>query len=143
MPGTPDEPDALVVFDGVCNLCSTTVRTIVALDPDGRIRFTPVQSPYGRLLCGRAGVDPDAPATFLFFDHGRPLTASDAALAISARLPGPWRAAQVLTLVPRGLRDAVYDVVARNRYRIFGRRETCMRPDAAIAARFVEDVPAA
>lgn len=139
----PSEPDALVVFDGVCNLCSTTVRTIAGLDRNGVFRFTPVQSPYGRFLCAQAGLDPAAPSTFLFFDRGVPLTKSDASLAIAARLPRPWPAAQSLMLVPRPLRDAAYDLVARNRYRLFGRKDSCMRPDAALAARFIEDVPPA
>ena len=140
----PDgKPDALVVFDGVCNLCSATVRTIAAADREGVIRFTPVQSSYGRTLCARAGVDPDAPSTFLFFDHGRALAASDAALALATRLPAPWPALRTLAVVPRPLRDAVYGLVARNRYRLFGKRRACMRPDAALAARFIEDEPSA
>ena len=139
----PDVPDALVVFDGVCNLCSATVRTIAAMDRDGVIAFTPVQSAYGRKLCRRAGVDPDAPSTFLFFDHGRAKKSSEAALALAARLPAPWPALRLLAIVPRPLRDAAYGVVARNRYRVFGRRRACLRPDAALAGRFVEDDPAA
>ena len=139
----PQGPDALVVFDGVCNLCSATVRTIAAADRERIIRFTPVQSPYGRKLCARAGVDPDTPSTFLFFDQGRAHKSSDAALALAARLPAPWPALRALAVVPRPLRDAAYGVVARNRYRLFGRRRACLRPDAGLAARFVEDEPSA
>lgn len=135
-------PDALMVFDGVCRFCSTTVRLVNAMDRTGVIRFAPVQSPYGAILCRANGVDPDDPSTFLFFDRGRPLGSTDGMLAMAARLPRPWRWLRVFALVPRPLREAVYRWTARNRYRLLGRRRTCLMPDARLKARFVEVPPA-
>ncbi len=136
-----DPPDALMVFDGVCNLCSGSVRLVLAMDRDAVVRFTPLQSAYGRQLCEATGVDPDDPATFLFFDRGRALEATDAIAAMLARLPAPWRWARRLTLLPRPLRDGLYRWVARNRYRLFGKRRSCMIPSPEARARFIEDPP--
>ncbi|MDP3854163.1 thiol-disulfide oxidoreductase DCC family protein [Phenylobacterium sp.] len=134
-------PDGLWVFDGVCNFCSGSVRLALALDRDKTLRFTPMQSPYGRLLAAKAGLDPDAPNTFVFFDRGRALGASDAVMALAARLPAPWRWATVLRFVPRPLRDATHGWIARNRYRLMGRRESCMVPTPEIRARFILEPP--
>lgn len=134
-------PDGLMVFDGHCNACSAGVRTVLRADRAGDIRFTSIQSPYGRHLAGRFSINADDPSTFLFFDRGRPLTESDAAIALARRLPAPWSFLTVVALVPRALRDGVYRFVARHRYRLAGRRGTCMVPPPEHRARFVEDVP--
>lgn len=134
-------PDGLWVYDGVCHLCSRSVRLALALDREGAIRFTPVQSPYGRQLLTAQGLDPDTPTSFLFFDQGRALQRSDAVLSLAARLPAPWRWAGALRAIPRSWRDFGYDAVARNRYRLFGRRRTCFLPTPAERARFVLEPP--
>ena len=136
-------PDGLMVFDGVCNFCSGTVRLVTLLDPDGLIRFSAIQSPYGQLLCGQAGVDPLDPTTFLFFERGRALEATDAMVALVGRLRAPWRWLRFVAIVPRPLRDKLYRLVARNRYRLFGKRRTCMVPSPALRARFVDEPPPA
>ncbi len=133
------EPDGLMVFDGLCNFCSAQVQFILRTDRAGAIRFTSIQSPYGRHLAARFGVDPDDPSTFLFFDRGRPLEASDAVIAILKRLPPPWRWLRAMSVIPRPLRDAAYGFIARNRYRLLGRRAECMIPSAQQRARFVDD----
>ncbi len=134
-------PDGLWVFDGVCNFCSGSVRLALALDRNETLRFTPLQSPYGQLLARKAGLDPDAPNTFVFFDHGRALGASDAVLALAARPPAPWRWATILRFVPRPLRDGAYGWIARNRYRLMGRRKSCMIPTPEVRARFILEPP--
>ena len=136
-------PDGLMVFDGVCRLCVASVAIVLRLDRAATIRFAALQSPYGRLLCEQHGIDPDTPATFLFFDHGRALEASDAALALTARLPAPWCWLRHLGLVPRPARDALYLWIARHRYRIFGKRRTCLVPSPEISRRFIEEAPSA
>jgi predicted DCC family thiol-disulfide oxidoreductase YuxK len=133
----PAEPDGLWVFDGVCNFCSGSVQTVLRLDRQGMIRFTPMQSAYGRVLLKRAGLDPDDPASFLFFDRGVALERTDAIFALVARLPAPWRWLTILRTIPRSWRDNVYDLLAANRYRLMGRRETCMVPSLETRARFV------
>lgn len=134
-------PDGLMVFDGLCNFCSTQVRLVLHLDSAGAIRFTSIQSPFGRRIAERLGIDPDDPSTFLFFDRGQPLEASDAVVAIMRRLPRPWRWLSVVNVLPRRLRDAAYRLVARNRYRLLGRRETCIIPPLRLRERFIDVVP--
>ncbi|MDP3746174.1 MAG: thiol-disulfide oxidoreductase DCC family protein [Phenylobacterium sp.] len=134
-------PDGVWVFDGVCNFCSGSVRLALALDRAGGLRFTPIQSQYGELLARSAGIDPQTPNTFLFFDHGRVLGGSDAVLALVGRLPAPWRWVTILRLVPKAMRDRAYDWIARNRYRLMGRRATCMVPSPNVRARFILEPP--
>jgi predicted DCC family thiol-disulfide oxidoreductase YuxK len=134
----PDEA-AIVVFDGVCNLCSRAVRFILQNDPDGRARFVPMQSPLGGDLMQRNGVDPSDAETFLVIKGARAYTRSDAALEIAKDL-GAWRWLRVLRVVPRPLRDWAYTTIARNRYRWFGKRTACFVPTAEQRARFL-DVP--
>jgi predicted DCC family thiol-disulfide oxidoreductase YuxK len=131
-----------MVFDGLCAFCAGSVQLVLKMDRDGVIRFTPIQSPYGRLLAERAGVDASDPSTFLFIDCGRPLRATTAIAAMLARMPRPWRWLRFLAVIPRPLRDAAYRWVARNRYRLFGRRESCLMPSPAVRARFIDDIPA-
>jgi predicted DCC family thiol-disulfide oxidoreductase YuxK len=138
---TQPELDGIWLFDGVCNFCSGSVRLTLALDRSGELRFTPIQSPYGRMLAQRYGIDPDAPNTFLFLDHGVARGESDAVLALARRLPAPWRWAVALKIVPKGLRDAAYGWLARNRYRLMGKRATCMVPAPEVRARFIFDPP--
>lgn len=135
----PLRPDGLMLFDGVCNLCAASVRLADRLDRDGVLRFTPLQSPYGRALARAHGLDPDSPSTFVFFDQGRPRLRSDGALALLERTP--WRWLGVLRRMPRPLRDAAYDWIAARRYRLFGRKDACMIPSSRLLARFVTDPP--
>jgi predicted DCC family thiol-disulfide oxidoreductase YuxK len=131
-------PDGLMLFDGLCNFCSAWVNLALALDRRGAIRFSPIQSPYGRALAERHGLDPDDPTTFVFFDAGVPKLRSTAALALAARLAAPWpQLARVGRRVPQGWRDSVYDWIAAHRYQLFGRRAVCRLPTPAERARFV------
>lgn len=132
--------DGLMLFDGVCALCDGTVRTVLRLDREGAIGFTPIQSPYGRVLAGRHGLDPDKPVSFLFLDNGRPLTKTAAIGALLRRLPAPWRWLAVIERLPRRPMDAVYDCVAANRYRLTGRRDRCRVPTPEQRGRFVLDL---
>lgn len=135
----PLHPDGLMLFDGVCHLCSASVRIADRMDPAGGLRFTPLQSPYGQALARAHGIDPDTPSTFAFFDRGEARLRSDGALALLARTP--WRWLSFLRLVPRPLRDAAYDWIAANRYRLFGRSDVCMVPSERLKARFVTALP--
>lgn len=132
-------PDGLWLFDGVCNLCSGSVAIVLKLDRDGVIRFTPIQSPYGRQLAAAHGIDPDNPASFLFLDGGRALQKTAAIGALLRRLKRPWRWLAGIDRLPRGPADAVYDWLAANRYRLLGRKAVCMAPSPADRARFILD----
>jgi len=135
------EPDGLMVFDGLCHLCSSLVKMALMMDRAGVVRFTSMQSPYGRSLCAQNGIDPDGPTTFLFFEKGEALRASSAMLAIFARMPRPWRWLGLFGVLPVAWRDGAYHWIARNRYAFFGRRRDCLMPTAALRTRFVDLPP--
>jgi predicted DCC family thiol-disulfide oxidoreductase YuxK len=132
----PDEPDGLILFDGVCVFCSRWVRFVIDHDPQGRFRFLPIQSETGRALAARYGIDPEAPQTNAVVLNGRIYFKSDAALTVLGALPGTGPLA-ALKAAPRFLRDPLYDLIAKNRYAIFGRTDACMVPSAEDRARFV------
>ena len=132
-----DEPDGLILFDGVCVFCSSWVRFVLRHDRDRRFAFLPIQSERGRALAVRLGIDPDAPKTNAVLLDGQIWLRSDAALNVLGAMPSTrWLAG--LRVLPRPLRDAAYGLIARNRYRIFGRSETCMVPSPEDRARFLE-----
>jgi predicted DCC family thiol-disulfide oxidoreductase YuxK len=135
MSAWPD--DDVILYDGVCVFCSRWVRFVVARDIQVRFRFTPVQSPYGTRLAQAFGIDADDPDTNAVIHGGIAFFKSDAALTVLSNLPG-WGWTRVLFAVPKPFRDAVYNLVARNRYRIFGKYEACFVPDAAMRARVME-----
>ena len=136
-PGKVWPDDDVILFDGVCIFCSRWVRFVMARDRAARFRFTPIQSPYGTRLAQSLGIDADDPDTNAVIHGGVAYFKSDAALTVLSLLPG-WSRVRVLFALPRPLRDGVYDLVARNRYRIFGKYETCMVPDAGLRARVME-----
>ena len=129
--------DDVILFDGVCVFCSHWVRFVAAHDVEKRFRFTTIQSPYGARLARTFGIDPADPDTNAVIHGGTAYLQSDAALTVLSTLPR-WRWARALLLVPKPLRDAVYGLIARNRYRIFGRYDACMVPDADLRARVIE-----
>jgi len=133
--------DGLWLFDGVCNFCSGSVQVALRLDRRGVMRFTPLQSPFGRAIAVKYGLDLENPDSFLFFDHGRALDASDAVLALARRLGPPWSLFAVFGLIPKRWRDAAYLLLARNRYRLMGKKDTCMVPTPAQRARFILEPP--
>ena len=140
-PASQDLPDGLWLFDGVCNLCSGSVTLVLRLDREGVIRFTPIQSPYGRQLAIAHGIDPDTPASFLFIDHGRALEKTAAIGALLRRLNAPWRWLAFVDRLPRRPADAAYDWLAANRYRLMGKKDACMVPSRAQQARFILEPP--
>lgn len=129
--------DDVILFDGVCVFCSRWVRFVMARDATARFRFTPIQSPYGARLAQALGIDPDNPDTNAVIHGGVAYFKSDGALTVLSCLPR-WSWVRVLFAVPRPLRDAVYNVVAKNRYRIFGKYDACIVPDAELRARVIE-----
>lgn len=127
----------VIVFDGVCVLCSYWARFVLRYDTAGRFRLAAMQRSAGAALARRFGIDPSAPTTILLVRGERALRDSDAILHILATLGWPWRVLALARIVPRGLRDAVYRLVARNRYRLFGRRDACWLPPADASWRFL------
>lgn len=135
-------PDGLILFDGVCVLCSGWVRFLIERDHVNFWRFTPIQSRYGRALAQGLGIDPEIPQTNAVIVGGRAYFKSDSAIHALARLPR-WRWVHVFSILPRPVRDWLYDRVAQNRYRLFGRTDSCMVPSPELMRRFVFDEPGA
>ena len=133
-------PDGIVVFDGVCILCSGWVNFLIKRDDAGFFRFTPIQSSYGRALAARLAIDPEAPQTNAVILGGCAYFKSDSAIQALARLPR-WRWIRVFSVVPRTVRDWFYDRVALNRYQLFGKTESCMVPTPELTRRFIFDMP--
>ncbi len=124
------EPHPVILFDAQCVLCSAHARFVLARDRRGYFRLASMQGEAGAALYRRFGIDPSDPDTMIVVEGDRVFRDSDAVLAVWRGLGWPWRAAGVMTLVPRSLRDPVYRWVARNRYRLFGRTEQCWMPTA-------------
>ena len=129
---------SVVVFDGVCLLCSRWVGFISKRDREQRFRFAPMQGATGGSLLRQHGLDPDDPLSLLVVDESGAWTDSEAILRVVSTFGGAWRMAAILRVVPRAWRDAAYRVLARNRYRWFGRRESCLVPTPELRARFIE-----
>ena len=129
--------DDVILYDRVCVFCSRWVHFVAVRDVSARFRFTAIQSGYGTRLAQAFGIDPKKPDTNAVIHGGIAFFQSDAALTVLGALPG-WRWVRVLRFVPKPLRDALYNLVARNRYRIFGKYEACFVPDQEMRARVLE-----
>ncbi len=131
----------VILFDGVCNLCNSAVQWVIERDQDRRFYFASLQSEAARRELERVlGQDEIAalPDSIVLLDSDGVHTRSAAALRIARGLGGPFALLRLGVVLPRPIRDAIYDLIARNRYRWFGRRDTCMTPTPDIAARFLD-----
>jgi predicted DCC family thiol-disulfide oxidoreductase YuxK len=129
--------DDVILYDGVCVFCSRWIRFIAARDSDRRFRFTAIQSDYGRRLAQAFGINPADPDTNAVIHGGIAYFKSDAALMVLSNLPG-WSWVRALRACPKPLRNAVYNLVAQNRYRIFGKYEVCFLGDESFRSRVLE-----
>ncbi|GAB4394306.1 MAG: thiol-disulfide oxidoreductase DCC family protein [Kiloniellaceae bacterium] len=134
----PGLPGKLMVFDGVCVLCNGGVRFVLRRERRPDFVFTPVQSGLGQRVLSALGQPLDGHASMVVIDGGRFFLKSDAVVQTARALKAPWRWGVVLRFLPRSWRDRAYELLARNRYNIFGRYDTCVVPDAALRRRFVE-----
>jgi len=133
----PWPDDDIILYDGVCVFCSRWIRFVASRDVELRFRFTAIQSGYGTRLAQAFGINPDDPDTNAVVHGGVAYFKSDGALTVLSNLPG-WGWVRALRVAPKPLRDAVYNLVARNRYRIFGKYEECFIPDAGFRDRVME-----
>nr|WP_281357050.1 thiol-disulfide oxidoreductase DCC family protein [Usitatibacter palustris] len=127
------------MFDGVCNLCAHSVKFILAHESAPTLRFVALQSPAGARLMREFGFSPEDAKTFVLVAGGRSYVKSDAAIRVAGYLRGIWRGLAAVRILPRPVRDWAYDIVARNRYRWFGRTESCMVPTPELRARFIQE----
>ena len=134
MTSTAEERGPVILFDGVCNLCTGSVRFVLARDSKRRFRFASLQSAAAERLLGER----DNLESMVLIEDGAVYRKSTAALRIARRLDGGWPLLAALLFVPRTLRDAVYDWVGRRRYRLFGKRDVCWTPQPELADRFLD-----
>ena len=131
----PEHP--VVLFDGVCNFCEGSVRFIIDRDPQGRFRFASLQSQIGEKMLRNHGKDPEEMTSIVLLQEGKSYTKSSAALRIARHLRFPWPLFWGFMIVPPFLRNMVYDLIARNRYKWFGKKEECMIPTPEIREKFL------
>ena len=127
----------LILFDGVCNLCNSSINFVIDRDKDQRFRFASLQSDLGQAIIARYRGKLDLDSVVLY-QNGQILEKSDAALAIARELSGFWPMLGVFRIIPRPLRDVVYDWIAKNRYKWFGKKESCRIPTPELKSLFLD-----
>ena len=128
----------IILFDGVCNLCSKTVKFIIRKDSKSIFRFASLQSEKAQLLLGHFKFSPDSLNTLVYIEDNRCFLKSTAVLKILQNLGGGWQLLYPLIIIPRFIRDMVYDFIAKHRYKCFGKNETCIVPLPEYKDRFLE-----
>jgi predicted DCC family thiol-disulfide oxidoreductase YuxK len=126
----------IVLFDGVCNLCNRSVDFIIRHEKSHKLQFASLQSDVGKSIVNKSGFD-EIPDSVMLYVDGKLLIRSDAVLAISTYLKRPYAYGIIFKYVPKVLRDSVYNLIAKNRYRWFGKKETCRVPSADERERFL------
>ena len=128
----------VLLFDGVCNLCNRSVQFIIKRDRHKRIRFSSLQSNAAKSILKQYSIPADQFESLVFVDKGKVYTRSAGVFQLMKYLDGPWKWFSILRIVPAFIGDAVYDWVARKRYKWFGKREECMVPTEDLRERFLE-----
>ncbi|WP_254861478.1 thiol-disulfide oxidoreductase DCC family protein [Halovivax gelatinilyticus] len=132
------EEDPIVLFDGVCNLCNGFVQFIAPRDDDGQFYFASLQSDVGQELLAAHDLPTDELESVVLVEGDRAWVKSAAVIEVSRRLGGVYRLLSPFRYLPRIVRDTVYDLVANNRYRLFGKKDRCEIPEGDVGARFLK-----
>lgn len=127
----------VILFDGVCNFCNGAVNFVIKRDKKALIQFAPLQSEKGRMFSRQFGFSEEDMKTFLFIEDGRVYTKSTAALRVCRYLGALWPLCYGFIIVPKFIRDGMYNWIAKNRYKWFGKKETCMMPAPEVRTRFI------
>lgn len=127
----------IVLFDGLCNLCSSSVQFIIKHDPANRFRFASLQSDVGQRILQQHSLSPAVLNSLILYQQGTIYTRSTAALRVVKQLSGGWQMLGIFLLLPAFIRDALYDLVSRNRYKWFGKKTACWLPSPSLANRFI------
>jgi predicted DCC family thiol-disulfide oxidoreductase YuxK len=130
---------AIVLFDGVCNLCEASVQFILLRDKLGYFKFASLQSNFAQTFLSEKGLKTSNFDSIVLIENGQIYQRSDAALRIARKLSGAWKIFYVLIVIPKFFRDAVYNFIANNRYRWFGKKEECLLPKPEWKGRFLND----
>ena len=131
------QKQSIVLFDGVCNFCNSSVNFIIRNDPRHRFKFAPLQSEAAQELLGKYGLNPTDLDSVVLIEKGQAFTRSTAALRIAKHLNGGWAWFSVFLVVPTSIRDFFYKLFAKNRYKLFGKTEACMMPTPELRIRFL------
>ncbi|KAB7530800.1 DUF393 domain-containing protein [Flagellimonas olearia] len=133
-----EEGKKIILFDGVCNLCNSSVQFVIKRDKKDIFRYTALQSEVGQKMIEERGIDTSQVDSIILIEPGVAYyTKSDAALEIGQSFGGGWKLLAIFTWLPKPFRDAMYDFVARNRYKWFGKQESCMIPTPELKAKFL------
>ncbi|MGF2615938.1 thiol-disulfide oxidoreductase DCC family protein [Rossellomorea vietnamensis] len=128
---------AVILFDGVCNLCNNTVQFIIKRDDRAYFKFASLQSDAGKVVIEKFQINPKIDSIILI-EQNKFYVKSEAALRVSKNLGGFWKVFFVFMVIPKKIRDKVYDFIAQNRYKWFGKRDSCMLPSSEMKKRFLE-----
>jgi len=131
----------VILFDGVCNLCNASVNFVIDRDQEAVFRFGALQSEAGARMLSTHGLDADHLDSIVLIEDGSVYDASDAALRIARRLGGGIGLLWLFRIIPKRLRDSVYNWIARNRYQWFGKQDSCRMPTPDLASRFISGRP--
>lgn len=129
----------IILFDGVCNLCNSAVQFIIERDKKDVFRFVALQSNLGKEICNYIGIDQKATDSIILYEPGTAYyLKSDAALKIAAEFNSLYIFLSIFKIFPKGIRDSIYDYIAKNRYKWYGKKEFCMIPSPELKAKFLE-----
>jgi predicted DCC family thiol-disulfide oxidoreductase YuxK len=129
---------SIILFDGVCNYCNSMVNFVIQQDKNKKFKFAALQSEAGQKILQKCSLPTQDFDSFILIENGKVFKSSTAGLKVLNKLPVYWKWSQVFWIVPKFLRDAVYNVIAKNRYKWFGRKETCMIPSPQVKERFLD-----
>jgi predicted DCC family thiol-disulfide oxidoreductase YuxK len=127
----------IILFDGVCNFCNGAINFVLKQDKKGIFKFAPLQSEAGQRLLQHYNLSMKEFDSFILIDMGKVYKKSAASLRVMNKLPWYWKEAQILRMIPTAFRDAIYDFIAKNRYKWFGKKEQCMVPTPELRSRFL------
>lgn len=130
----------IILFDGICNLCTSAVKFVLKRDKNSVFKFASLQSDAAKRLLNDMEVSDSDSGTIVLFDNGKVYTRSTAALKVCKHLSGLWPLMTVFMIVPRFIRDWVYNLISKNRYRWFGKRDTCMIPSPEVKNKFLNEL---
>ena len=128
---------SIILFDGVCNLCNGAVNFVIKRDPRNVFKFTPLQEKQGVLLLKKHAIDAKMLDSIVLIENGNVYIKSSAALRIAKKMSNLWPLFFALLIIPRFMRDGVYDFIAKNRYKWFGKKEQCMIPTPGLREKFL------
>ncbi len=129
----------VILFDGVCNMCNSFVQFVIKRDKKSIFKFASLQSVYGQGLQAHFKLTEQGMDTVLLYDGMQVLTRTDASLTILSSLGGAWKMMVVFKIVPRFIRNFIYNILAKNRYKLFGKQENCLIPSPEIRERFLDE----